>query len=132
MPLRPGLHNNTNDTSSSDAISYDTDAIRETADRIIARVGTALDTHTSTWNAIQSYLDGEKAYQNALPSVRQGWVSTSEGAMPDVYSLIRAVLEPHEKRLRDSFNLQLSFAEALFNLADRIDQAEQMNLAGHS
>lgn len=123
--MRPGQQN----SSSDGKVSYDTVSIREVAGKIMASAWIALDNHSSTWNAIQAYLDGDGSKSNSLPG-ENGWFTVMGNSgiakMPDVYYFVRSVLEPHEKRLRDSFNLQLAFAQALFDLADQIDQAEQM------
>lgn len=122
MPVaRPGPP----DSSSDGTIRYQTDVIRQVAGQIIARVSLTQETHTTTWNSIQTYLDGDTKWQALPPSLSQGHIQTLNGSMPDVYYYLRNVLEPHVKRLQASFDLQLQVAQALFDLADQIDEAEQ-------
>ena len=116
------------ETSSDGTIIYSTDVIRQVAGKIIASVGVAQPAHDSTWNTIQSYLNGDNAWLGSGPyrlPLNNGRISTMEGPMPDVYYYVKNVLEPHATRLRTSFDLQLQVAEALFALADQIDEAEQ-------
>lgn len=114
------------DTSSDGIVSYQTDAIREVAAKIIANVSIALENHTNAWNAIQSYLGGDAKWQGSyMPALNNGHIMTMDGSMPDVYYYLRNVLEPHVQRLRASFDLQLGVAQALFDLADQIDAADE-------
>lgn len=109
-------------TPSNDTISYKTDTIRDVAGQIIARVSTTQETHTTTWNTIKTYLAGDAKW--IFPS--HGHITTMAGPMPDVYYYVRNVLEAHEKRLQASFDLQLSIAHALYEIADQIDTTEEL------
>lgn len=109
------------DGSSNGSILYDPYVIRQVASKIIVNVSLAQDTHTNAWHSIQTYLNGDSSYFPAS----NGHVSTMGGPMPDVYYYLRTVLEPHVKRLQASFDLQLSLAQALFDLADQIEETDQ-------
>ena len=112
--------------SSGDKVSYSTDAIRSVAGKILANLSTTMMVHTTTWNTIQAYLDGDakwSAYNGTVTSPLTWGEDPYSG--PDVYYYLRNVLDPHEKRLSASFDWQTKFAEALFDLADQIDEAEQ-------
>lgn len=110
-------------TSSDGTVIYDTNVIRQVAGKIIADVGITRPVHDSTWNTIQNYLDGEKTWLAGASSEDSYEVMANR--IPDAYSYIKHILEPHEKRLSASFDLQLQVADALFTLADLIDEAEK-------
>jgi hypothetical protein len=123
--MRPEFHN----TAPAGTVNYSTDAIRQTAARLLASAGAAQATHAIAWNTIQNYLDNDP-YLESRFSTMSNWIPTTEGQMPNVYALLRAILEPHQKRVSDALELQADIAQALFDLADQIDQTEQAISAG--
>jgi hypothetical protein len=66
--------------------------------------------------------DGPASNGTVIPPLSWG---EEFATWPDVYYYLRNVLDPHEKRLRASFDWQTQFAEALFDLAGQIDETEQ-------
>ncbi|MBV9691260.1 MAG: hypothetical protein JO202_16290 [Ktedonobacteraceae bacterium] len=81
------------------AISYPTDRILQTAAKIRTNAHNAIDQHNRHWQQVQDCI-------SPLPGFMQ--------------SLLRFVLEPHDKRLRESFQWQLDYADRLEVAAGRL------------
>ncbi len=120
MPHVPGGPGN----DGSDTVAYPTDLIRQVAAKILVNTTNAQTAHNNAWNVIQGYLNegsGTASPQDFDPG---GWTSSPEMG-PNVRYYLHNVLEPHNKRIQDSFAWQLSMSQALFDMADLIDQTEE-------
>jgi hypothetical protein len=84
--------------------SYPTDKMRLTAQNIRTSANNALADHSMYWQRVQNCL-------SPLPGFMQ--------------SALHYVLDPHDKRLRDSYQWQLDFATALEQAADRMEGLDQ-------
>ncbi|HEY1349880.1 MAG TPA: hypothetical protein VGF67_09670 [Ktedonobacteraceae bacterium] len=84
--------------------SYPTDKMRLTAQKVRTSADTAMANHGMYWRRVQNCL-------SPLPGFLQ--------------SALSSVLDPHDKRLRDSYQWQLDFATALEQAADRMDGLDQ-------
>lgn len=85
-------------------ISYPVDKMRLTAQKIRTSAYNALANHNMYWQRVQNCI-------SPLPGFIQ--------------SALYDVLDPHDKRLRDSYQWQLDFATALEQAADRMDNLDQ-------
>ncbi len=90
-------------TDTTTGNSYPLDLIRQVAAQIGIDAGKAQQQHDDNWRAVQSYLD------------------TLPGILRDHF---RDLLNRHQQRLRASYQWQLDFANALFQVAQAIDDAE--------
>lgn len=81
-------------------ISYSTDSMRATAQKIRANASTALSDHTKYWNMVQNCL-------SPLPGF--------------VQSAFYNVLNPHDERLRASYQWQMEVADRLEQAANHMD-----------
>lgn len=107
--------------SGDEKVSYPTDTLREVAQDILNAVQTARQQHNQDWKAINHYINSTCApsYQLSAIAPTFGLYSGSiSGYMSDV-------LEPHAKRLSDSYDWLETFANALTSAANAIDQTEQ-------
>ena len=68
-------------SSNSDLTIYPIDSLREVAARILVQADSALQQHNAIWSNIQ------------------GWLNENDDS-----GALAAVLSPHEKRMRDSYN----------------------------
>ncbi|MDQ2715706.1 MAG: hypothetical protein M3Z08_12425, partial [Chloroflexota bacterium] len=82
-------------------LSYPVDYMRTTAAKILVRAQQALDEHDKAWNAALNYCE-------TTPS--------DFGA-----HVVRAVLQPHAQRLRQSYEWQLALAQSLFDAIDSVE-----------
>jgi hypothetical protein len=87
-----------------DKLSYPTDKMRLTAQKIRTNANNALTDHSTHWRRVQNCI-------SPLPGFIQ--------------SALYYVLDPHNKRLHDSYQWQLDFATALEQAADRMDELDQ-------
>ncbi|MBV9615284.1 MAG: hypothetical protein JO031_07510, partial [Ktedonobacteraceae bacterium] len=77
-------------TTDPDLTIYPIDQLREVAARILVQADQALQQHNATWSNIQVWLNEN-----------------------DEYGYMASVLNPHEKRMRDSYNWQMQLASTL-------------------
>lgn len=84
--------------------SYPTDKMRLTAQKIRNSANNALTNHGMYWRRVQNCI-------SPLPGFIQ--------------SALYYVLDPHDKRMRDSYQWQLDFATALELAADRMGGLDQ-------
>lgn len=86
--------------SDGNTISYPPDAMRTTAGKIRNNATTALNNHESYWSLIQTCI-------SPLPGFMQ--------------SALNAVLNPHNERLRASFQWQMDYADLLEKAAGEME-----------
>jgi len=96
MPYAPPVPDG--NSSNPDQISYPTDRIREVAAKLLVQADLALQQHNWIWSNVQHYLE----------------TNDDNGHM-------MAVLAPHEKRMRDSYNWQQQLAQTLFSALDQVE-----------
>ena len=89
---------------SNTPLSYPTERMRQTAQQIRANAQDALSAHSSAWQRVNALID-------SFPGFMQ--------------PALRTVLDPHDKRFRDSYQWQIDFADRLENAADSSDTTEQ-------
>ncbi len=88
----------------SDKVVYPVDKLRQIAQKIRANAMNGITAHTSHWNRAQQHI-------SQLPGFMQ--------------SPLNNVLDPHEKSLRDSYQWQLDYADALDKAADQMENLDQ-------
>src|SRR5215472_3600335 len=88
-------------TSDPSLIVYPVDRLRQAAAQLLVSADNALQQHNQTWSQIQQWLhdNDDKGY-------------------------MASVLNPHEKRMRDSYNWQMQLASTLFDAIDQINNNE--------
>ncbi len=92
------------DTSggSNESILYPIDLMRQVAAKLLVQADTALQEHNTICAQVQSFLDTN-----------------------DVDGCMAAVVAPHEKRMRDSYEWQMQLATTLFSAIDAMESADQ-------
>lgn len=93
--------------SSSDAIIFPTDQLREVAAKILVQADTALQQHNKLWAQVQTFL-----HEN------------------DDHGNMAAVLNPHDKRMRASYDWQMQLASTLFQVVDLVEGADDSAAQG--
>ncbi|GCE10535.1 hypothetical protein [Tengunoibacter tsumagoiensis] len=88
----------------SDVVSYPLDDMRQAAAKILVDADLALTKHNTQWYSIKKFVE-------RFPGFMQGTIFN--------------VLNPYEKRLRDSYQWQMDFATALFDTADQMENTDQ-------
>lgn len=83
---------------------YPFDKLRQVAQQIRTNAMGGITTHTLHWNRAQQHI-------SMLPGFMQ--------------SPLNNVLDPHEKSLRDSYQWQLDYADALEKAADQMEKLDQ-------
>ena len=94
-------HIRESDSSDSGLLSYPVDYMRTTAAKILVRAQKAMDDHDKAWNEVVTYCE----------------TTPSDFGV----HVIRAVLQPHATRLRQSYEWQLALAQSLFDALDSIE-----------
>jgi hypothetical protein len=92
----------TTGSASSEKMVYPIDLLRQVAAKILVDADMALQQHQTLWKGVQGFL-----YEH------------------DVNGKMAAVLEPHEKRMRDSYNWQMQLASTLFAAIDAVTTTDQ-------
>ena len=87
--------------SNSDLLSYPVDYMRTTAAKILVRAQQALDDHDKAWSSVLNYCE----------------TTPSDFGV----HVVRAVLQPHAQRLRQSYEWQLALAQSLFDAIDSVE-----------
>ena len=100
MPLKNA---NGGNSSSGDIIRYPIDTMRSVTAMIVVNIDMALIQHEAAWKKAQNYVD-------SLPEPLQP-------AFMDA-------LNKHQQRIRDSYQWQQDFAQALLSAADAADDTE--------
>ncbi len=90
-------------SSGSSRMSYPSERILETANKMIANANTSVEQHNAAWAQVQAYVQ-------TFPGFMQGPV--------------RAVLAPYERRLRASYQWQLDCANTLINGSNQMQQTD--------
>jgi uncharacterized protein YukE len=88
----------------SDTIKYSPAEMREVASKIITDASSAIDDHESSWQRMDTHLQSYPWF---------------------LQELLRNIIEPHQQRLRNSYNWQIAFARALSAGADAMEQTDQ-------
>jgi hypothetical protein len=91
-----------NSGSSNESILYPIDLMREVAAKLLVQADTAMQEH------------------NTICAKVQGFLETN-----DVDGCMAAVVAPHEKRMRDSYEWQMQLASTLFSAIDEMESADQ-------
>ncbi len=89
---------------SNDEIVYPLSHMRETAANIHNDAQNALDEHEKAWKLLDSHL-------NDYPDFLQ--------------KLLRAIVEPHEKRMRATYHWQMAYAQGIKDGADAMEQTDK-------
>ena len=87
-----------------EGMSYPIDKMRSVAQNIRTSANNALTNHHMHWQRVQNCID-------RLPGFMQ--------------SPLYYVLDPHDRRLRNSYQWQLDFADALEKAANDMDDVDQ-------
>ncbi|GCE10812.1 hypothetical protein [Tengunoibacter tsumagoiensis] len=106
------------DIDSTDVISYPLTTIREVANEILTTVKNARTKHGSSWSIIQQYMTA------CAPTYKPLGVSPSLMWNDNVQTHMQDVLNPHEKRLTDSYDWLEKFANALLDMANEVEATD--------
>ncbi len=87
----------------NDLLMFNTDGMRSVANTITKNANQALSDHALAWQRMQNHIQTYPA---------------------NLSNLLLDVLHPHNERMCQSYHWQLSFATALHNSADTVDEAE--------
>ncbi|HZO70858.1 MAG TPA: hypothetical protein VFB60_01570 [Ktedonobacteraceae bacterium] len=98
---------NSGSNSSTDAIIFPTDQLRQVAAQILVDADAALQRHNAIWAKIQTFLHDH-----------------------DDGGHMAAVLNPHEQRMRASYNWQMQLASALFQAIDTVEGTDNAMAQG--
>ncbi len=112
--------------SSNDEILFPTDQLRTAASKILAQISLSRNEHTTHWNAVQSYLT-QSAPKHAHVTLPVVYGAGLMGGIPyslDVTSYMKDLLDPHEERLRDTYDWLEKFVQALYDAIDQIEQTD--------
>ncbi|MDQ2715627.1 MAG: hypothetical protein M3Z08_12025 [Chloroflexota bacterium] len=104
MPHMPA---NNGSGSSTDGILFPVDQMREVAAKILVQADLALQRHNTLWAQVQAFLHEH-----------------------DDGGDMAAVLNPHEQRMRASYNWQMHLASTLFQAIDTVEGTDNAMAQG--
>lgn len=103
-----------------DLVLYPVDTLRDVAAAILTRADLAREEHDRAWATVQSWLEAEP--YGGMDRVDFGG---DDSRWIEVRFYLKELLEPYARRLRAAYDWQISFAQALFALVDRVGALDQ-------